>query len=94
MYFEYIQPLRPHHYLPPNNDSFVPINDIGVIIPIFQVFPSAPVLEGIVKHIISLYTHVILKVNSIVNIHPTSNVTKMDEFQIKTDQRLKLPKLR
>ena len=31
-------------------------------------------------------------INSIVKIHPTSNVTKKDEFQIKKDPILKLPK--
>ena len=93
-HFEYIQPLSPHQLLDPGIDSFVPIKNIEVVIPTFSVFPSAPVLEGIVKHIIPLYTHVMLKVHSIVKIHPTTNVTKKDEFQIKTDERLKLPHLR
>ena len=35
-----------------------------------------------------------LKVNSIVKMHPISNETKLDEFQIKTVPRLKLPVLR
>ena len=34
------------------------------------------------------------KVNSIVAIHATSNVTRLDEFQIKTVPSLKLPLLR
>ena len=93
-HFEYIQSLSPHQTLDPENDPFVPIKDIEVIIPTSSVYPSAPVLEGIVKQIIPLYTHVMLKVHSIVKIHPTTNVTKKDEFQIKTDERLKLPHLR
>ena len=56
-----------------------------------KTIPTAQGLEGIVKHIIPLYTHVILKVNSIVKIHPTSNETKNDEFQIRTGPRLELP---
>ena len=34
------------------------------------------------------------KVKSIVEIHPTSNETRLDEFQIKTVPRLELPVLR
>ena len=34
------------------------------------------------------------KTNSIVTIHPTTNSTKEDEFQIKTAPRLDLPLLR
>ena len=34
------------------------------------------------------------KVNSIVTTHATSNVTNLDEFQIKTVPRLELPLLR
>ena len=87
-YYDYIQLLRPHKI------SFVPIKDNEVIIPIAKVFPTAEILEGIVKYIIPLYTHVIFKVNSIVKIHPTSQETKLDEFQIKTVPRLELPMLR
>ena len=89
MYFEY-----PRQTLRPNNVSFVLIKDNEVILPIVKVYPTAQVLESIVKHIISLYTRVILKVNSIVKIHPTSNETKKDEFQIKTGPRLESPVLR
>ena len=71
-----------------------PINDKEVIIPIAKVFPTAEVLEGIIKHVIPLYNHVIFKVKSIVTIYPTSNVTRLDEFQIKTVPRLALPVLR
>ena len=34
------------------------------------------------------------KVKSIVKIHPTSNETRLDEFQMKTVPRLELPVLR
>ena len=86
-YYDYIQLLRPHKI------SFVPIKDNELIIPIEKVFPTAEILEGIVKYIIPLYTHVIFKVNSIVKIHPTSQKNKLDEFQIKTASRLELPML-
>ena len=80
--------MRPHTFL------LVPIKDNEVIIPITKFIPTSEVLEGIVKHIIPLYTHLMFKVNSIVNIHPTSNVTKLDELQIKTVPRLELHVLR
>ena len=71
-HYDYIQPLRPHTDLLDtiNNKEQIllidPINDKDIILPIAKVFPSAPVLEGIVKHIIPLYTHIMLKVNIIV----------------------------
>ena len=72
-HFKYIQSLRLHTGLDP-------INDKEQVLPIARVILSAPVLEGIVKHIIPLYIHVMNKANSIVTIHATSNVTKLDEF--------------
>jgi len=66
-YYFYIQPLRPHTV------SLDPINDKWLIIPIAKVFPTAEVLEGVIKHIIPLYTHVMFKVKIIVTIHPTYN---------------------
>ena len=84
---EYIQPLR-------RRIDFDPINKKEQILPKAKFLPTAPVLEGIVKHIIPLYIHVMVKSNSIVTIHPTTNLTKEDEFQIKTAPRLDLPLLR
>ena len=92
--FEYIQPLRPRQPLRSDNVSCVPIKDNEVILMMAKTIPTAQGLEGIVKHIIPLYTHVMLKVKYIVKIHPTSNETKKDEFQIKTSSRLELPVLR
>ena len=46
-HFEYIQPLRSHTDL----DL---INDKEQVLPKEKVLPTAPVLEGIVKHIIPL----------------------------------------
>ena len=99
-HYDYIQPLRPHTVsLDPINDKeliipIYPINDKELIIPIANIFPTAEVLEGIVKHIIPLYTDVMFKVKSIVEIHPTSNETRVDKFQIKRVPRLELPVLR
>ena len=87
-HYDYIQPLRPHTV------SLDPINDKELIIPIANIFPTAEFLEGIVKHIIPLYTNVMFKVKSIVNTHPTSNETRVDKFQIKTVSRLELSVLR
>ena len=86
-HFEYIQPLRRH-------TDFDPINKKEQVLPKAKVLSTAPVLEGIVKHIIPLYIHVMDKTNSIVTIHATTNSTKEDEFQIKTAPRLELPLLR
>ena len=86
-HFEYIQPLRFHS----DSDS---IDKEEQVLPKAKVIPTAPVLEGIVKHIIPLYIHVMAKSDSIVTIHPTTNPTKDDEFQIKTAPRLDLPLLR
>ena len=92
--------LRPHTDLLDtiNNKAQIlpidPINDKEIVLPIAKVFPSALVLEGIVKQIISSYIHVMDTANSIVTIHATSNVTRPDEFQIKTVPRLELPLLR
>ena len=66
-HYDYIQPLRPHTV------SLDPINDKELIIPIAKVFPLAEVLEGVIKHIIPLYTHVMFKVKSMMTIHPTYN---------------------
>ena len=46
-------------------------------------------MEGIVKHIIPLYMHGMLKRPSIMTIHPSLNISTLDEFQIKTNKRLK-----
>ena len=94
--YDYIQHLRPQTITLDtinNKEQIIPIdpiNDKEIIIPIAKVFPTAEVLEGIVKHIIPLYIHVMFKVNSIVTIHPTSNVSRLNEFQIKTVPRLEL----
>jgi len=87
-HYDYIQPLCPHTL------SLDQINDRELITPIANVFPTVALLEGIVKHITPLYTHVIFKVKSIVTIRPTSNETRLDEFQIKSVLRLELPVLR
>ena len=34
-----------------------------------------------------------LKRASVVSIHPSTNISKLDEFQIKTNKRSKLPRL-
>ena len=86
-HFEYIQPLRFH-------TESDPIDKEEQVLPKAKVIPTAPVLEGIVKHIIPLYIHVMGKSDSIVTIHPTTNETKDDEFQIKTAPRADLPLLR
>ena len=99
-HYDYIQPLRPHTvslYTINNKEQIIPIdpiNDKKIILPRANVFPTAEVLEGVIKHIIPLYIHVMFKVNNIVTIHATSNVTRMNEFQIKTVKRLGLPLLR
>ena len=99
-YYDYIRPWRPHIV------SFDPINDKELVIPIYSIidkeliiaiakcFPTAEVLEDIVKHITPLYNHVMFKEKSIVELHPTSNKTRGDEFQIKTVPKLELPVLR
>ena len=98
--YDDIQPLRPRTDLLDtiNNKEkqlpIDPINDREIVLPIAKVFPSALVLECIVKYIISLYIHVIDKSNSIVKIHAKHNVTRPDEFQIKTVSRLELPLLK
>ena len=86
-HFEYIQPLRRHN----GSD---PIDKEEQVLPKAKVLPTAPVLEGIVKHIIPLYIHVMAKSHTIVTTHPTTNLTMEDEFQIKTAPRLDLPLFR
>ena len=87
-YYDYIQRLRPHTVLLDthnNKEQIIPIdliNDKEIILPRANVFPTAKVLEGIIKHIIPLYIHIMFKANKIVTIHATSNVNRMDEFQI------------
>ena len=58
--------MRPHTDLDP-------INDKEQVLPIAKVLQSAPVLEGIVKHIILLYIHVMDTADSVVSIHATSH---------------------
>ena len=65
------------------------IKDDKIIINRAKVIPSTQVLEGIVKYIISFYNNLMLKRTSIVTIHPLTNKSVSDEFQIKTNKRLK-----
>ena len=51
-HFEYIQPLRPY------DGVIYPIKDNEIIIKRTEVRHPDQVIEGIVKHIISLYIHV------------------------------------
>ena len=84
---EYVQPFRP------NNDDMTVIKDDEIIIPGGKFIPSAQVLEVIGKYIIPLNIHIMLNTSSIVSIHPSTNIIKPDEFQIKIEKRSKLPLL-
>ena len=74
--------------------DFDPINKKEQVLPKAKVLPTSPVLDGIIKHIIPLYIHVMDTADSIVTIHATTNPTKEDEFQIKIAPRLESPLLR
>ena len=69
------------------------IKDDKIIITRGNFFLSPQVLEGIVKYIIPLYIRVMLKRLSIVSIHPSTNANKLEELQIKTNNRSKLPRI-
>ena len=49
------------------------------------------VIEGIVKHIIPLYIHVMSKDKSCVIMLPSTKNKYEDEFNIKTNELVKLP---
>ena len=60
-HFKYIQPIRS------DNDDKIVTKDNEIIIPRAQVISSAPVLVGIVKHIIPLQRYVMEKFKYCVN---------------------------
>ena len=87
-YVDYIQPIRP------DNDENIVTKYNEKIIPRAKGIPTAPVLEGIVEHIIPLYIYVMNKNSSTVSIHPSTNKSLEDDaFQMKTDSRINLPLL-
>ena len=82
---EYIQPICS------DNDKQIVTKDNEIIVFRANVIPSAPVLEGIVKHIILLYRYVMKKTPSTMSIHPPTNESKEDdEYQIKANITINL----
>ena len=84
-HFDYIQLLR--HY----DDSIRSIKDNEIIVKRTKVRHLDQVIEGIVKHIIPLYIHVMAKNKSCVKMLPSIKNKHEDEFNIKTNELVKLP---
>ena len=84
-HFDYIQLLR--HY----DDSIRSIKDNEIIVKRTKVRHLDQVIEGIVKHIIPLYIHVMAKNKSCVTMLPSIKNKHEDEFNIKTNELVKLP---
>ena len=84
-YFDYIQPVRP------NDDIILSIKDHEIIVKRTHFRHPDQVLECIVKHIIPLYIHVMAKNKSCVKMLPSIKNKHEDEFNIKTNELVKLP---
>ena len=89
-HFDYIQHVRPYN-------DILSIKDHEIFVERTRIIHPDQVLECIVKHMIPLYIHVMAKNKSCVKMLPsTYNITfyiHKDEFNIKTNDSLKLPLL-